>query len=632
MCHSATLNRRAAGCALANRRVIVLLLPALFLIGAAAAQTAPQPDWRHIGNGGIDAPLASPGSGRVARVWFSPDGSRLYARTAYGQVFETLDRENWRPSTAAPPPAEDSEAPPDGAAGVRRNPVEPNQLYAFGANLLRSDDGGGSWRNLTAFRNASIIGSGMRDAAISPDGGEEVVVANDVGLWRSMDGGVSWAGMNESLPNLPVVRFSGLPESTRGVRIATDGFGVVEWAPGEKRAWRPVGPDSGELERRTASAAIGADITASAGAGDYRYAGGADGRIWASLDAGRTWNSPAATDRGAVQAIWVDPEEPRVALAALAGPRGPRVLRTVNAGQFWDDLTANLPGDAAARGVTADRAAGAIYVATDRGVFTAPADLNAPAPARPWTQLEGLPAARALDVRLDPGGNQLFVALEGYGIYAAMAPHRYRSPRLVNAADFSARPAAPGSLLSLLGSRVLAAQAAGVSFPVLATTETESQIQVPFDIDGRVSLALDTAGGTVQVPLPVRAISPAIFVDRDGAPLILNADTGVLLDGMNPARSNYRLQVLATGLGAVRPEWPAGRPGPAQNPPEVVAPVRAFLDRSPVDVTRAVLAPGYIGLYLIEIQLPAIVNSGSSELYIEAGGEESNRVSIIIEP
>ena len=158
--------------------------------------------------------------------------------------------------------------------------------------------------------------------------------------------------------------------------------------------------------------------------------------------------------------------------------------------------------------------------------------------------------------------------------------------------------------------------------------------------------AAPTAGAIQGQPLPASGAAPLRIlvacaggatgggrtIDRDGTPLVLDADTGVLLDGSNPAHSNYRLVVLATGLGAVRPEWPAGRPAPAQNPPEVVAPVRAFLDRSPVDVTRAVLAPGYIGLYLIEIQLPAIVNSGSSELYIEAGGEESNRVSIVIEP
>src|SRR5262249_54935827 len=125
---------------------------------------------------------------------------------------------------------------------------------------------------------------------------------------------------------------------------------------------------------------------------------------------------------------------------------------------------------------------------------------------------------------------------------------------------------------------------------------------------------------------------PAIFIGRDGAPMVLDADTGLLLDFRSPARSNMRVQILATGLGKVRPEWPTGLAAPLENAPSVVAPVQAFLDRIPVEVTRATLAPGYIGFYLIEVQLPAAVNAGQAELYIASGGQESNRVQIAIEP
>jgi uncharacterized protein (TIGR03437 family) len=64
----------------------------------------------------------------------------------------------------------------------------------------------------------------------------------------------------------------------------------------------------------------------------------------------------------------------------------------------------------------------------------------------------------------------------------------------------------------------------------------------------------------------------------------------------------------------------------------VVAPVRAFLDGAPLQVTRSSLMPGYVGFYLIEVQLPAIVNAGSSELFVSASGQESNRVQLWIEP
>src|ERR1035437_4220976 len=108
----------------------------------------------------------------------------------------------------------------------------------------------------------------------------------------------------------------------------------------------------------------------------------------------------------------------------------------------------------AAHAVTGERAAGAVYVATDQGVFWAQADLdNAGTPNVNWTSLSDRlpPGMGATDVRLDAAGIQLYAAVDGYGVYATAAPHRQRSLRLVNAADFSTRAAAPGSLLSVIG-------------------------------------------------------------------------------------------------------------------------------------------------------------------------------------
>jgi uncharacterized protein (TIGR03437 family) len=71
---------------------------------------------------------------------------------------------------------------------------------------------------------------------------------------------------------------------------------------------------------------------------------------------------------------------------------------------------------------------------------------------------------------------------------------------------------------------------------------------------------------------------------------------------------------------------------PAENPPKVAATVNVLLDRAPVEVTRAVLAPGYVGLYLVEITVPKISNFGPAELYIDMGGVTSNRVRVYVEP
>jgi uncharacterized protein (TIGR03437 family) len=105
----------------------------------------------------------------------------------------------------------------------------------------------------------------------------------------------------------------------------------------------------------------------------------------------------------------------------------------------------------------------------------------------------------------------------------------------------------------------------------------------------------------------------------------------MVLDSSRPARASGRIQLLATGLGRVRPAWPTGLPAPLEDPPAVLAKVNAYLDGVPLAVSRATLASGYIGFYLIELQLPTLVNDGPAELYLEVENQVSNRVRIFVE-
>jgi uncharacterized protein (TIGR03437 family) len=414
----------------------------------------------------------------------------------------------------------------------------------------------------------------------------------------------------------------------------------MELPPGGS-VWQPVedrtlASDAARLKAYTERAGVA--VTAYGKSDKTVYVGTADGRILKSLDDGVSF---AATDTGRasgpVERIFVDPARPEVALAALGGPNAPHVLRTFNAGRFWDAMDANgsnLP-NAPAHAVTGERAAGAVYVATDQGVFWAKVDLdNAGTPNVNWISLsDRLPAGMgATDVRLDAAGIQLYAAVEGYGVYATAAPHRLRTLRLVSAADFSTRAAAPGSLVSVIGGRVTSVRGGNLDYPVLAAADDASQIQVPFDAVGpNVTLALVTGTGNVQLGMQVQPVSPAIFVGLDGTPILQDAETGLLLDARKAAPASARLLVFATGLGKVTPEWPTGLAARVDNPPAVTAVIRAFVNGAPVPVTRATLAGGFIGFYAIEVQLPAINNSGPAELYITADGVESNRVQFSIE-
>jgi uncharacterized protein (TIGR03437 family) len=616
-------------------------------------------DWRHIGNSALELGLPSVGTGPVDRVWYSADGSTLYASTRSGRTYQSTDFEQWQrvlDSRIAPPaqtlaPASSS---PEKGAKFSIQAGTSSRLYALGSYVYRSEDGGNSWSNLTAYKGTCILGSRLSDVAVSPRDPNQIVVASENGVWRSMDAGASWSGLNEFLPNLPAGHLEGVPTGTQGVRLRLSGTTVpgsnaeIEWAPGEKTAWKPLdGSDNSNAPRdrdlkAALSTVLNRSITAVAMTKNYIYAGDSEGWLEASYDGGVSWGTTFKLgELGNVESIWIDPNDPRVAVAALRAQtsgnttqaRPVYVLRTMNGGIFWDDITANLPETASARGVTADRASGAVYVATDAGVFYTTTDLGSASRPTVWSAIGAtLPAVPASDVRLDSGANQLYVALDGYGVYVALAPHRLHDARVVNAADYSSRPAAPGTLLSVLGSRIQSAQSDNAAVPVLDATDRASQIQVPFEAQGdTVSLSLQAAAGPLTVGLPLQNVSPAIFVDPEGTPLIMDAE-GILLDSTKPAQANTRIQVLATGLGRVQPGWPTGLAAPLKEPPSVVASVRGYLDGVEVQVISATLAPGYVGFYLVEIQLPRIVNAGAGALLIEAEGQPSNRVRLYLEP
>jgi len=531
MCRAATLRRSSA------------------LLALAVCLHAQEVEWRQVGPLVVDSGLAGPAGGPVRRVWYSPDGAILHALLANGKALQTNDFETWLPSAAQPPAAQ----------AIR---IQPSQV---------------------SFRGKSLLGGDLADAAVSPRDGEELAVATASGVWRSLDGGGSWAGLNDTLPNLPGEK---ILAAGKQVKILASTGATLAWDPANRGGWSPASHDDRareELIRR--------------------------------LSQGLT--EPLST------AVEVDA---RTAIVAIRD----RILRTSNGGLFWDDATSNLIAGAV-HGVAADLESGAIYAATANGLWVTYADLRAAGPAGQWTRVGGnLPVAPVLDVRLDDPGNQIYVLTEGYGVHAAMAPHRFRDPRVVNALDRSARAAAPGSLLSVLGAKLTSARSGSVEFPILAASPAETQFQVPFGVTGTsLSLALtDERARRREVQVPLRTASPAIFLDQDGAPMILDADRGVLVDPGVAVHAGSRIQILATGLGRVTPDWPTGLPAPATNSPRVNAPVRVLIDRVPAAVTRATLAPGYVGFYLIEVRIPDVVNNGPAELYIEAGGQQSGRVTL----
>jgi len=395
--------------------------------------------------------------------------------------------------------------------------------------------------------------------------------------------------------------------------------------------WVPsAGGSNDETALRSAAGkALNARITAFARSATVWYAGASDGRLWISSDDGATWGLSPTRAAGSIETIQIAADAPHTAVAAASANTGIRILRTTNDGGFWDDLAGNLP-DGALHGAALDVGASAIYVAGDRGVFLAHTDLTAPGPVPSWQRLGGLPNAPAMDVRLDRDRNQLYAAIDGYGLYAATVPGRPAAVRIMNAAEQPAQATAPGGLLHVEGNQLTSVKSNSGDLALVSRSDASVQVQVPFEASGSaLPISVVSSRGQSDFSLPLQETAPAILVDGDGMPILVDSASGLTLDARNMAKPGSRIQIFAAGLGKVTPDWRAGVPAP-DDPPSVVAKVEGWLGGTPVEVTRATLAPGYVGLYLVEVQLPGLVNSGPAELWLVVNGATSNHVRILL--
>jgi len=157
------------------------------------------------------------------------------------------------------------------------------------------------------------------------------------------------------------------------------------------------------------------------------YAGTDDGWLWGTTNLGATWTrftDPALPDRW-VTRIAVDPTRAHVAYVTYSGYRNgdnhAHVLRSIDGGAHWIDISANLP-DAPTQDVIVDPDnKNRIFVASDLGVFTAnvaKANAKGSGAEVKWYQLgHGLPRAPVNDIRFHAPTRMLYAATYGRSMW-----------------------------------------------------------------------------------------------------------------------------------------------------------------------------------------------------------------------
>jgi uncharacterized protein (TIGR03437 family) len=172
-----------------------------------------------------------------------------------------------------------------------------------------------------------------------------------------------------------------------------------------------------------------------------------------------------------------------------------------------------------------------------------------------------------------------------------------------------------------------------VPAPLFYVSPWQINAQIPYETaPGTAQIQVSSGAGNATLRVQVTAAAPAIFTvnsSGSGAGAIEHALSGQLVTSTNPAAAGEVVAVYCTGLGAVSPsisDGAAGRVPPAQT----VMPVTASIAGAPASVIFAGLAPGFAGLYQVNVLIPAGTAAGTQNLRISTNGSASNTVSIAV--
>ncbi|MBM3812678.1 MAG: hypothetical protein FJW20_13705 [Acidimicrobiia bacterium] len=204
----------------------------------------------------------------------------------------------------------------------------------------------------------------------------------------------------------------------------------------------------------------------------------------------------------------------------------------------------------------------------------------------------------------------------------------FSSRGVLNGADFSAN-LAPGALLAVFGQGMaVTGQQTEVTIggrpaTVISGTSFQLNLVAPLDLPpGEQEISIRSAFGVETQNARFSAVAPAVFTTADGRGVILNQN-GTLNLPNNPARRGEVIVVYATGLGAVSTQgalWPA------------VAALTASIENRTLETLFAGLAPGFPGVYQINLRIPDDLPPGLAlRLTVRQAGFDAGPVILAVQ-
>ncbi len=273
-------------------------------------------------------------------------------------------------------------------------------------------------------------------------------------------------------------------------------------------------------------------------------------------------------------------------------------------------------------------------------------------------------AGQELTFTCVPPGSGAAIATEP----ALAPPPATTASGFVSAANpTSHSPLAPGSIASLYGTNLITPNllptGIGRTGPSLPFEENGtsvtvanspgplffvSSLQVNFQVPWitiseptQFPLRLTQGESFTTITVTLTPYAPALFTTNgqgSGQASAIIANTTSLAapsgayPGSRPAKKGEFISLYCTGLGDVKNHPAAGDLSPSNPPANTVANPTLTIGGAPTAVSFSGLAPGFVGLYQVNFQIPANASSGDSvPVVLSIGGASSNTATIAIQ-
>lgn len=236
---------------------------------------------------------------------------------------------------------------------------------------------------------------------------------------------------------------------------------------------------------------------------------------------------------------------------------------------------------------------------------------------------------------------------------------------VVNAASYrSDAGVAPGSIVSIFGVALSSVAAAGatnvplptvlggtkavfssdlgtgqvskIDMPLFYSSGGQVNAQVPFEAKpgntATITLSVDGIVGTAQ-SLRLAPYNPGLFSrNQDGAGpgAILHADGTPVSLPDSPAQPGETISIYATGLGTVDNRPDTGQAASTLSLSNTLVRPDVSIGGRPAAVTFSGLAPGFVGLYQVNVIVPTDLGSGDHAVVLNIGGASSNPVTLSV--